>query len=71
MKTPLVFICGSLRSGSSLTHLMIDHHSEISNPGEFDFLFDQILGNGANKAAEIANPILEKTYDIMGLIRSR
>ena len=31
---------------------------------------DQVLGNGANKAAQIANPILEKTYDIMGLIRS-
>ena len=31
---------------------------------------DQVLGNGANKAAQIANPILEKTYDLMGLIRS-
>ncbi|OQK17034.1 hypothetical protein AU255_03810 [Methyloprofundus sedimenti] len=38
----LVFICGALRSGSSLTHLILDHHPEINNPGEFDFLFDQI-----------------------------
>jgi len=45
---------------NEMTHLMKD-------PAHID----QVLGNGANKAAEIANPILEKTYDIMGLIRSR
>ena len=45
---------------NEMTHLMRD-------PAHID----QVLGNGANKAAEIANPILEKTYDIMGLIRSR
>jgi tryptophanyl-tRNA synthetase len=32
---------------------------------------DKILGNGAAKAAKIANPILEQTYDIVGLIRSK
>ena len=42
----MVFICGSLRSGSSLMHLMLDHHPEIKNPGEFDFLFDQVVGDG-------------------------
>lgn len=46
MKTPLVFICGALRSGSSLTHLMLDNHAEISNPGEFDFLFDKVTDRG-------------------------
>jgi len=32
---------------------------------------DRILGKGADKAAEIAEPILAKTFDIMGMIRSR
>ena len=36
----LVFICGALRSGTSLLHLVLDAHPDISNPGEFDFLFD-------------------------------
>jgi len=42
----LIFICGALRSGSSLTHLMLDHHPNIKNPGEFDFLFDQVSDKG-------------------------
>jgi tryptophanyl-tRNA synthetase len=32
---------------------------------------DRVLGDGANRAAEIAEPILAKTYDIAGMIRSR
>ncbi len=32
---------------------------------------DRVLGEGANRAAEIAEPILTKTFDIVGLIRSR
>lgn len=32
---------------------------------------DRILGDGANRAAEIAEPILNQTYDIVGLLRSR
>ncbi len=32
---------------------------------------DRILGDGADRAAAIADPILEKTYDIMGFLRSR
>jgi len=42
----IIFVCGALRSGSSLTHLMLDHHPNIKNPGEFDFLFDQISDDG-------------------------
>lgn len=45
MITP-VFICGALRSGSSLAHVILDHHPEIKNPGEFDFLFEQISADG-------------------------
>lgn len=45
MKSP-VFICGALRSGSTLFHLMLDSHPDINNPGEFDFLFDKISDNG-------------------------
>lgn len=36
----LAFLCGALRSGTSMTHLMLNAHPEISNPGEFDFFFD-------------------------------
>ncbi len=32
---------------------------------------DRILGDGADRAAEIAEPILQKTYDIVGFVRSR
>ncbi|MBD3680157.1 MAG: tryptophan--tRNA ligase [Rhodobacteraceae bacterium] len=32
---------------------------------------DRILGRGAERAQEIAAPILEKTYDIVGMVRSR
>ena len=32
---------------------------------------DRILGDGANRAAEIAEPILNQTYDIVGMVRSR
>jgi Sulfotransferase family len=37
---PPVFICGALRSGTTLLHLMLHHHPDIINPGEFDFMFD-------------------------------
>lgn len=42
-----VFICGALRSGSTLLHLMLDHHPNIKNPGEFDFMFDLIKDDGS------------------------
>jgi len=32
---------------------------------------DRILGDGANRAAEIAEPILDDVYDIVGFVRSR
>ncbi len=32
---------------------------------------DRILGDGANRAAEIAEPILADVYDIVGFVRSR
>ena len=38
----LLFVCGALRSGTTLLHLLMDNHSEISNKGEFDFLVDRI-----------------------------
>lgn len=42
-----VFICGALRSGSTLFHLMLDQHPDIKNPGEFDFMFDLIGDDGS------------------------
>jgi tryptophanyl-tRNA synthetase len=32
---------------------------------------DRLLGRGAERAAEIAEPILARTYEIVGLVRSR
>ncbi len=32
---------------------------------------DRVLGEGANKAREIAAPILAQTYEVVGLISSR
>ncbi len=39
----------------------------MEDPGELD----RILATGADKAEAIARPILEQTYDIVGLVRSR
>jgi tryptophanyl-tRNA synthetase len=39
----------------------------MQDPAEID----RILGRGAEKAEAIARPILDQTYDIVGLIRSR
>jgi hypothetical protein len=44
----LVFICGALRSGTTLLRIMVNHHPLLSNPGEMDFLFEPPhLKNGA------------------------
>ncbi len=45
---------------TEMTRLMAD-------PAEID----RILGKGAERAESIALPILQKTYDIVGLVRSR
>ena len=39
----------------------------MADPGEID----RILGDGAERANAIAEPILAKTFDIVGMIRSR
>ena len=36
----LVYICGALRSGTTLLRIMVNHHPLLSNPGEMDFLFE-------------------------------
>ena len=41
-----VFIAASVRSGSTMLKLMLDHHPEIVNPGECDFLFDFVTDGG-------------------------
>jgi hypothetical protein len=38
----IVFLCGALRSGTSLLHLMLNSHTKVTNPGEFDFFFDYV-----------------------------
>ena len=49
---------------SPITKSMADY---LNDRGEID----RILGDGANRAAEIAEPILKQTFDIVGFIRSR
>ena len=39
----------------------------LADPGEID----RILGDGAERANAIAQPILDQTYDIIGMLRSR
>lgn len=41
-----IFVVSSVRSGSTLLRLMLDAHPQISNPGECDFLFDQVSDQG-------------------------
>ena len=38
----------------------------MADPAEID----RILGNDSARAREIAEPILRKTYDIVGMLRS-
>ena len=39
----------------------------VADPAEID----RVLGQGADKAAAIADPIIKETYEIVGLLRSR
>jgi len=47
--------------------IAVEMNRLLSDPAEID----RILGDGANRAAEIAEPILAKTYKHVGLLRSR
>jgi hypothetical protein len=40
---PPIFMLGALRSGTTVFRLMLNAHEEISNPGEFDFIFDYLM----------------------------
>ncbi|MGV8988684.1 MAG: sulfotransferase family protein [Cypionkella sp.] len=42
LETPIVFVYGALRSGTTLFRLMLNAHPGIANSGEADFLFDYI-----------------------------
>lgn len=46
----LVFICGALRSGTTLLRIMVNDHPGLLNPGEMDFLFE-CPEDGAGPAA--------------------
>jgi hypothetical protein len=50
--SPLVFLAGPLRSGSTLLTLMLDRHPRVIAPGEFDFLFDALGKDGGMRAAQ-------------------
>jgi len=43
----IVFVCGALRSGTTLLSLMIGSHPQLISPGEMDFMFEApLLANG-------------------------
>lgn len=78
-----VFVCGALRSGSTLLHLMLDHHTNIDNPGEFDFMFDLVKNDGEfpelkdyhefldnNRIFKSKNLTIDVTLSFSALIRS-
>ena len=52
MKETVYFVVGTVRSGSSMFHLMLGHHPQIKNPGEFDFLFDMVGDDGSKPNAQ-------------------
>ncbi|GJL94066.1 MAG: hypothetical protein DHS20C05_04710 [Hyphococcus sp.] len=79
----VVFICGALRSGTTLLRLMLDHHPQISNPGEMDFLFECSLDhNGQYDVASYREDLrdqrifnahsleIDEGLDYPGLLRS-
>jgi len=41
-----VFLCGALRTGTTVLGLMLRYHPQVIAPGEFDFLFDCISETG-------------------------
>ena len=54
----IVFICGALRSGTTLLRIMVNHHPMLANPGEMDFLFEPPpLKNGAPDLARYLHDI--------------
>ncbi|GAB6139452.1 hypothetical protein JCM14076_01810 [Methylosoma difficile] len=54
----IYFLSGALRSGTTLLHLMLDHHPQLVSPGEFDFMFDLIGDDGQL-------PTLDKYYEFL------
>lgn len=38
----LTFVCGALRSGTTVFRLMLNSHPKLTNPSECDFLFDHV-----------------------------
>ncbi|MGF1543429.1 MAG: sulfotransferase [Parvularculaceae bacterium] len=80
---PTYFICGALRSGTTLLRLMIDGHPSLSNPGEMDFLTDYPSDPSSPDAAAAYRATLrrsrifathaldvDETLDCVGLARS-
>ncbi len=59
---PLFFICGALRSGTTLLRLMLDAHPKIANPGEMDFLVDFPADADASAATEAYHAYLRRSW---------
>ena len=52
---------------SHLTPITVEMSRLLADPAEID----RVLGDGANRAADLAEPILAETYGKVGFLRSR
>ncbi|HHH50010.1 MAG TPA: sulfotransferase [Saprospiraceae bacterium] len=65
----IVFLSGSLRSGTTVLGLMCAHHKNIYAPGEFDFFFDYITEHGsADKKEFIEKLEKDRVFQESGLV---
>ncbi|MEE9429068.1 MAG: sulfotransferase [Paracoccaceae bacterium] len=53
--SPVTFVFGAMRSGTTVFRLMLNAHSKVNNPGEFDFLFDYIFVNKSHPTGWVFN----------------
>ncbi len=66
---PITFLCGPLRSGTTVLGLMFAHHPSIHAPGEYDFLFDylNLPLDSTNKDTFIEQLQKDRVFNASGL----
>lgn len=64
----LVVVYGALRSGSTMFRLMLNAHPLLSNPGETDFLTDNVVRTGKDRfqydVEKLSGDRIFQTYDL-------
>ncbi len=65
-----IFLCGPLRSGTTVLGLMLAYHPCINAPGEYDFIFDYLYKDNGEKTSneEFSRLLkLDRVYNQSGL----